>query len=292
MSRETTPNDNPLEGDEAFVCQPCDSNQSQSMVGNTNSTESPIDILYEEEVDDPKELQVGDHVYQWRSYAGVPRIFQHHGIIMDIIQDDETGQIKLTIADFSNVEPTKRKKQEAKKSKEKRRSGLFQEGIVRTYTDLDQWHKVQYESSWWKRQVFRAGTITGAKSDAIGLVLARVNFIIQYPEVLPDYHVIYSNCECVAFWCKTGHWCTLQASSFLELTAAGQVKQSATIATAAASTQVTVPAAGVWGWLGFTTHVSYISLHPMVMPALAGYAGTFTLSIMEIFSICIFSCSH
>jgi hypothetical protein len=30
---------------------------------------------------------------------------------------------------------------------------------------------------------------------------------------------------------------------------------------------------GVWGWLGYTSNVSYLSLHPMVLPALAGYAA-------------------
>ena len=122
------------------------------------------------------------------------------------------------------------------------------------------------------RQVYRAGTCTVAKSDSVGLVLARVHFILRHPEVLPDYHVLNANCECVAFWCKTGTWSTLQASSFLELTAAGQVKSSATLATMAVNTHVTVPAAGLWGWFGYTSQVSYLSLHPMVLPALAGYA--------------------
>lgn len=217
-------------------------------------------------------LQVGDHVYQWRSWGGIPGVFQHHGIVMDTITDPQTGDLKLTIADFSNVATTTKSKS-PKQANRKRQSGLFQEGILRTYTDTDQWHKVTYEANWWKRSTYRAGTCTSAKTDAVGLVLARVNFIIQYPELLPDYHVIYANCECVAFWCKTGEWSTLQASTFLEMAAAGQAKQSATLALTAASTQVSVPAAGVWGWMGYTSSVSWLSLHPMVAPALAGYAA-------------------
>lgn len=64
----------------------------------------------------------------------------------------------------------------------------------------------------------------------------------------------------------------MQAASFLELTAAGQVKSTATLAGVAASTQVAVPSHGLWGWLGYTTQVSYVSIHPIVVPALAGYA--------------------
>ncbi|KAL3936258.1 MAG: hypothetical protein SGBAC_008384 [Bacillariaceae sp.] len=217
---------------------------------------------------DPKEkFEVGDHVYQWRSWGGIPGVFQHHGIVMDIVNDLRTGEFKLTIADFSNVATT------SKTNSPKPQSGLFQEGILRTYTDASKWHKVVYQANWWKRSTYRAGTCTSAEANAVGLVLARVNFIIQYPELLPDYHVIYANCECVAFWCKTGEWSTLQASTLLEMAAAGQAKQSATVALSAASTHVSVPASGIWGYMGYTSSVSWISLHPMVVPALAGYAA-------------------
>ena len=227
--------------------------------------------VFPDENDNATELQVGDHVYQWRSWMGIPGVFQHHGIVMDILHDgDET---KLTIADFSNVTSKQQQQQQQQPAAQRKHRGLTQEGILRTYTDTDKWHKVCYEAPWWKRQVYRAGTCTGVRSDAIGLVLARVHFILQHPDRLPAYHVIYANCECVAFWCKTGKWSTLQASSFLELTAAGQVKSSTTLAAVAANTQVTVPAAGIWGsWFGFTSQVSYLTLHPLVVPALAGYA--------------------
>ena len=218
------------------------------------------------------ELEIGDHVYQWRSLCGVPFMFQHHGIVMDVIKDEEGNPVRLTIADFSNVETKGTEKAKSLMNKEiteittdspkesapspeeepiedqsesaelepskisqKRRSSpmfssrqmsldqitLEQEGLVRTYTDTDKWHKVRYQSGFWKRQLNRSGTVTGARSDPVGLVLARVNFIMQHPDKLPDYHVLHANCECVAFWCKTGNWSTLQASSFLELTAAG-----------------------------------------------------------------------
>mmetsp|Transcript_103 Transcript_103/g.272 ORF Transcript_103/g.272 Transcript_103/m.272 type:complete len:409 (+) Transcript_103:137-1363(+) len=275
------------------------------------------------------ELQVGDHVYQWRSLCGVPFMFQHHGIVMDVIKDEGGKPVRLAIADFSNVETKETKKNQKRvgsktsasnanvmeipkestpnttspedDTKEhpsrqsdtesgdttkitrspifsSRRASLEQEGIMRTYTDTDKWHKVHYQSGFWKRQLCRAGTVTKANSDPVGLVLARVNFIMQHPEQLPDYHVVHANCECVAFWCKTGRWSTLQASSFLELTAAGQAKSSATLAATAASTtaNVTVPTAGIWGsWFGFTTtaNVSWLSIHPMAIPGLACYAA-------------------
>jgi len=243
-------------------------------------------------VDTKEELQVGDHVYQWRNWMGIPGIFQHHGIVMDIqyesldsespdnngTSNDSKFVTKLTIADFSNVEHKagNHKIPDPVEQQRRRLSGLTQEGILRTYTDTDRWHKVEYQAPWWKRSVYRAGTCTSVASDAVGLVLARVNYILRHPNVLPDYHVVNANCECVVVWCKTGQWSTLQASTFLEYTTAGQVKSSATLAATAASAQVTVqaPAAGLWGWLGYTTatQVSWLSLHPIFIPALAGYA--------------------
>jgi hypothetical protein len=263
----------PLRSSSMYMCQPCEPQSSaadkEQAEPQTSIDSTTLPLEFVDEPEDPKELQIGDHVYQWRSWGGIPGVFQHHGIVMDILKDDES--MKLTIADFSNVEQKPAKTD--KKKNVKRQSGLYQEGILRTYTDTDKWHKVIYNAYWWKRSIFRAGTCTSAKSDSTGLVLARVNFIIQYPELLPDYHLVYANCECVAFWCKTGKWSTLQASSFLELTAAGQAKQSATLAATAASTQVSVPAAGMWGWLGYTSNVSWLSLHPVVIPALVGYAA-------------------
>lgn len=166
-----------------------------------------MEVMPEEKVE-TDHLEVGDHVYQWRSWCGIPGVFQHHGIVMDIIEEpaddssssstdqEQKQERKLIIADFSNVPPnhkdtTKKAGIQTRKSLQRQStSGLTQEGILRTYTDTGRWHKVQYEASLLKRSVYRAGTCTSAKSDAVGLILARVHFIIQHPEALPDYHVV------------------------------------------------------------------------------------------------------
>lgn len=340
--------------------------EGSSVENQQQITEPQQQLQLQEDVE--SELQVGDHVYQWRSFMGIPCVFQHHGIVMDVQQivttdgeDDDDKQnatgtrkarkprVKLTIADFSNVEPVKNSKQARNTDKccksepqtnsqienplitreqvpatlkdcsdlgptpqgeplssidqesmsdspadsgatqiskqpampqqpqqKPTRRGLTQEGIFRVYTDTDEWHKVQYDAKFWQRSWQRAGTCTAVSSDPIGKVLARVDFIVRNPHILPDYHVVNANCECVAVWCKTGRWMTLQASSMLEMTMAGNLKSSATLsASAVASTvSVQVPAHGLWGWLGYTTttQVSLLSVHPVIIPALAGYA--------------------
>ena len=70
------------------------------------------------------------------------------------------------------------------------------------------------------------------KSDPITIVLARVNFIMSQQDLpdkmssLPPYHIFYSNSECLAVWCKTGKFSTLQASIFLHSTAVGNMKST------------------------------------------------------------------
>jgi hypothetical protein len=126
----------------------------------------------------------------------------------------------------------------------------------------------------------RSGTCTIVASDPPGLVLARLHFLLQQQAAttdlrLPSYHFLKANAECVAVWCKTGTWATLQASSFLHVTAAGQVKSATTLAMYASSQTVAITssAGGFWGYLGYTTttQVSLLSLHPWILPAIVGY---------------------
>ena len=268
------------------------------------------------------DFQIGDHVYQWCSFVGIPSVFQHHGIVMDcywkdhndnkeneIIEDysnegesnDTDGAWIIEIADFSNVDHQERQRQQVitlpdgttstidasftappSASNRKRSFGVSSKSSkgggyqIRTFTvslssKHETWHKVIYSANWWQRQVHRTGTCTGANSDPPGIVRARVQFLLDHPMILPKYDVITSNCECVAVWCKTGTWATLQAINWLVMTAAGQVKSAVTVGSIAAATQVTVPAAGFWGWMGYTTTVPLLSTQPYLLPVIIGY---------------------
>lgn len=113
------------------------------------------------------------------------------------------------------------------------------------------------------------------KSDPEHLVLSRVRYLLNNPQELPPHHILFSNSECIAVWCKTGRWSTLQASIFLYSTAAGNLKTMILSSTgaAAATTTVTLPAGGIAGWFGMTTTttVSLLSVQPWLIPVLAGY---------------------
>ena len=70
------------------------------------------------------------------------------------------------------------------------------------------------------------------------LVLARTRFILEHGEsILPPYHILNANSECIAVWCKTGRWSTFQASVYLHSSAIGYGKSTIGLSLAAAATQ-------------------------------------------------------
>mmetsp|Transcript_15924 Transcript_15924/g.45785 ORF Transcript_15924/g.45785 Transcript_15924/m.45785 type:complete len:650 (+) Transcript_15924:26-1975(+) len=93
------------------------------------------------------------------------------------------------------------------------------------------------------------------KSDPTDLVLARANFLLERGEVvLPPYHVFYSNSECIAVWCKTGRWSTIQTAVFLATNSVGGAKSSTLgIIGIAAAHAIFVPLAVVGGLIWVST---------------------------------------
>ena len=87
------------------------------------------------------------------------------------------------------------------------------------------------------------------KIDPTKVVLARTRFLLRHGEsVLPPYNIFHANSECIAVWCKTGRWQTLQTSIFLHSCGVCNTKTSGAmmLATAAAAPWL-VPVAGVAG---------------------------------------------
>jgi len=117
------------------------------------------------------------------------------------------------------------------------------------------------------------------KSDPAYIVLRRVRYLLNNPQELPPHHILFANSECIAVWCKTGRWSTIQASIFLYSSAVGNFKTavltSTGVAAATTTTMITVPAGGIAGWFGMTTTttatVSLLSVQPWLIPVLAGY---------------------
>ena len=78
------------------------------------------------------------------------------------------------------------------------------------------------------------------ETDPGTLVVERVNFLLENQSLIPPWHALKSNSECLAVWCKTGRWSTYQVSGYLNTIFMGQAKTAATVAAAASSATVTV----------------------------------------------------
>lgn len=208
-------------------------------------------------------FSVGDHIYKWVSFAGIPGMSQRHGLVVSI----DHGE--LTILDFHALLAQNGPMHKIAKLKYDRHGKPLQK--AKEVGGRGEWKPVKYKASWLERHTWSSGTCTGITSDPPGLVMSRAQFLQNYPEHLPPPQSLKVNSECLGVWCKTGTWATLQTAMFLHVAAAGQAKSAATLALTASAAQVTVPSSGVWGALGFTKTVSLISTQPMLLPAIAGY---------------------
>ena len=176
-----------------------------------------------------QQFSPGDHVYQWRCIG----LAQKHAIVTTAKDD------LLIITDFYPNRIAGSKKKSAPRL-------LLKEIEQKEWSS---WKKVQYDAGFLARNIHRSGTCTSVPSDFSRMILARVRFLLDHdcnqddsaalPSIIPSYHVLKSNSECVAVWCTTGRWTTLQASSFLHTTIAGQAKSTATVALYAANQTVT-----------------------------------------------------
>jgi len=138
------------------------------------------------------------------------------------------------------------------------------------------WKKVRYGAPWTERVFRRPGTTSKALSDPVEIVLARAEFVMKRHRdaLLSSYDLFQANCEHVAVWCKTGQFCSLQLGAVLHQSVA-----LSTVPTVIASqATTTIPAAGLWGWLGYTTTVSLSTTMPWLIPMTilgpAAVAGT------------------
>jgi hypothetical protein len=260
-------------------------------------------------------FQRGDHVYRWCSVAGVPCVYQHHGIVMHVRvipgpNHDQPNE-ELTIADFSNFLPSQQAAEEPNKrdptlsppckrlrSRDSFHSlafgvGTCTGGILRVYTTTSsesEWHLVEYNAPRWKTLYYRSGVITTvAASDSPEVVLSRVNFLLVQAEreandtfrssVLPKYHLIFANCECVATWCKTGKWSTLQGASFLAgatLSYGSGTMAFGQASAVSAAAQEAAALASTPGLMGYFTRSSMVPLatsQSWIVPALTAYAA-------------------
>ena len=242
----------------------------------------PIDIETAEpaesdasDVEDSPSFRTGDHVWMWCETIGGFR-YQHHGIVMNVEEEIQRGGTKkkkfvLKIADFtapenetfalptssaSNITNTQENAL-ARRMKSRKRKLPHWHGIRVTSWDGAEWHREDYPEQIQQqveKQDGQDASCSSESTDRQQLVLQRVHFLMQRPDLIPPYELLESNCETVAVWCRTGEFRTHQVTGLL-----GGGKRNSAVATGAAAVAATVfppmlpmVAVGVGIWAGIS----------------------------------------
>ena len=179
----------------------------------TIAGQEPGEVLLEHDSDGSVEVQsqdscityeIGDHVYRWQSFLGVPFHTQQHGIVVECQSDSiilalvrkqnslDSGVTGAVQEDDSDSEFC-----------------MFRERIP-LHEAREVWHKIPYGVPWTKRVFTRAGTANPVDSDPVEEVLNRIAFIWKNSALLQNLSTQHTNekdiSECVVVWCKTGNF--------------------------------------------------------------------------------------
>jgi hypothetical protein len=163
-------------------------------------------------------LQPGDHIYMWCT------LYQHHGIVLSTDESAETPSV--LIAEFTNVALLQASTFIVSSSTSAgATSGNGVTGGFRFIKEQEpsKWHKVKYQANRVECVTWRPGTCSAARPCDTQEILLRVQFFHDCRHLLPDYHLLSSNCETVAVWCVTGKWETLQYQQTMKLSQVGAI---------------------------------------------------------------------
>jgi hypothetical protein len=163
-------------------------------------------------------LQSGDHVYMECT------MYQHHGIVLEETKNTDDAEQSILIAEFTNVALLGTDTIiNALSTSSGAVSGNGVTGGFRyvNETQPSKWHKVKYRANPLEWMTWRPGTCSAASPSPVQTILARVQFLNDCRHLIPDYHLLASNCETVAIWCVTGKWETLQGGRAMQWSMGG-----------------------------------------------------------------------
>lgn len=145
-------------------------------------------------------------------------------------------------------------------------------------------HKVRYGRKVKKGLLSqKAGVGTALKKDQVGLIMTRVQYLLDHPDKMPPHNAMSANGECASLWAVTGRWCTLQGASILAITGVGQAGGALLAGGILSNLTLLVPMPGVWGVAGWWWYVPATVAYPFLVPVLValGMASLVPLEILR-----------
>jgi len=250
-------------------------------------------------------IRPGDHVFVLVRRSFGIGTYQKHGIVLSVVQsEDGSGDISdATIASFYHKDSRDREASDARRegeSEEWNDDSLLNEGrssarqsqettagvrseslFAFSINTRGKIQKVKYGQTLARRILSRPGTATSCAPDERGLVLARVKYLLEHPEMLPEFQRMSANDECASVWCRIGRWCTLQGASILHIMIVGHAGGAAVGGLVATNVSFWAPMPGFWGSVGYWWYVPATVAYPILVPILIGF-GLVSLLPLEV----------
>jgi hypothetical protein len=163
-------------------------------------------------------LRAGDHVYMDCNF------FQHHGIVLEETKNTDDAKQSILIAEFTNVALLAT--DTIINASSTASGAVSTNGVTGGFrfvneTQPSKWHKVKYQANPLECMTWRPGTCSAASPSPVQTILTRVQFLNDCRHLIPDYHLLASNCETVAIWCVTEKWETLQGGRAMQWSMGG-----------------------------------------------------------------------
>ena len=159
---------------------------------------------------DPKDIWLGDHIYVWKSL-----FHQHHGIVLFVNGNNYDESEVLEFNTYDGSHKPSRARIQVVSLKEFRQDYTLKRVIYGS-----RFAHLKLAGTAYTRQSLKPELVVDKARHILEQIKFGECFINPTDSTLTSlssspYHLILRNCECLAFWCKTGMWYSEQVEKVI-----------------------------------------------------------------------------